>query len=137
MNILRSMVIPDSYRTLANNIADMFAGSPQNMWNFPLSSTGQMPVTHWIAAGPVSAAYEQVAPWQIWKQDQEGQWTIIDSYAGQPEQVWAACQTADPPVETTLKDISDLFSAADVTDQDPWLVMSRLNLKPCIVEDTL
>ena len=134
MAIMRSMVIPDAYRTLANSIADMFAGSPQNMWNFPLSATGQAPVTHWIAAGPVPDAYEQMAPWQVWRQ-QDGQWVMTDSYPGQPDQVWAACQAADPPVVCTLQDVQDLFTAADVTDEDPWTSMGRLGLQPVYTEE--
>ena len=134
MAIMRSMVIPDAYRTLANSIADMFAGSPQNMWNFPLSATGQAPVTHWIAAGPVPDAYEQMAPWQVWQQ-QDGQWVMTDSYPGQPDQVWAACQAADPPVVCTLQDVQDLFTVADVTDEDPWTSMGRLGLQPVYTEE--
>lgn len=134
MAIMRSMVIPDAYRTLANSIADMFAGSPQNMWNFPLSATGQAPATHWIAAGPVPDAYEQMAPWQVWQQ-QDGQWVMTDSYPGQPDQVWAACQAADPPVVCTLQDVQDLFTVADVTDEDPWTSMARLGLQPVYTEE--
>lgn len=134
MAIMRSMVIPDAYRTLANSIADMFAGSPQNMWNFPLSATGQAPVTHWIAAGPVPNEYEVMAPWQVWQQ-QDGQWVMTDSYPGQPDQVWAACQAADPPVVCTLQQVQDLFTAADVTDEDPWTSMGRLGLQPVYTEE--
>ena len=134
MAIMRSMVIPDAYRTLANSIADMFAGSPQNMWSFPLSATGQAPATHWIAAGPVPNEYEVMAPWQVWQQ-QDGQWVMTDSYPGQPDQVWAACQAADPPVVCTLQQVQDLFTAADVTDEDPWTSMARLGLQPVYTEE--
>lgn len=129
MAIMRSMVIPDAYRTLANSIADMFAGSPQNMWNFPLSATGQAPATHWIAAGPVPDAYEQMAPWQVWQQ-QDGQWVMTDSYPGDPITVYHACQAADPPVPCTEAEVEELFVEADVTDQDPWVAMGRLGLQP-------
>lgn len=136
MAIMRSMVIPDAYRTLANSIADMFAGSPQNMWNFPLSATGQAPATHWIAAGPVPNEYEVMAPWQVWQQ-QDGQWVMTDSYAGRPDQVYAACQQpipdTDPPepmVPCTLQEVQDLFTVADMTDQNPWVAMGRLGLQP-------
>ena len=135
MAIMRSMVIPDAYRTLANSIADMFAGSPQNMWNFPLSATGQAPATHWIAAGPVPNEYEVMAPWQVWDVDQDGEWVMTDSYPGQPDQVWAACQAADPPVVCTLQDVQDLFTVADVTDEDPWTSMARLGLQPVYTEE--
>ncbi len=130
MAIMRSMVIPDAYRTLANSIADMFAGSPQNMWNFPLSATGQAPVTHWIAAGPVPNEYEVMAPWQVWDVDQDGEWVMTDSYPGRPDQVYAACQAADPPLQCTEQEVQDLFTVADMTDQDPWVAMGRLGLQP-------
>ena len=135
MAIMRSMVIPDAYRTLANSIADMFAGSPQNMWNFPLSATGQEPVTHWIAAGPVPDQYEVMAPWQTWQVDQDGNWVMTDSYPGDPITVVHACQAADPPVQCTEAEVEDLFNVADVTDQGPWTAMSRLGLKPVYSEE--
>ena len=139
MAIMRSMVIPDAYRTLANSIADMFAGSPQNMWNFPLSATGQAPVTHWIAAGPVPNAYEQMAPWQTWQwqvDDQgQGAWVMTDAYPGDPVTVYEACQAADPPVQCTEAEVEDLFNVADVTDQGPWTAMSRLGLQPVYSEE--
>lgn len=133
MAIMRSMVIPDAYRTLANAIADMFAGSPQNMWNFPLSATGQAPATHWIAAGPVPNEYEVMAPWQVWQQ-QDGQWVMTDSYPGDPITVYHACQAADPPVDCTEQEVEELFIEADVTDQNPWVAMDRLGLQPVQTE---
>lgn len=137
MTIQRTMIIRDADKPLASAIADMFAGSPQNMWNFPLSATGEEPPTHWLAAGIVPDGYAQMAPWQVWQQDQDGQWVMAESYPGQPEVAYAACQEpipdTDPPqprVPCTLEEIESLFASADMTAEDPWTAMARLGLKP-------
>ena len=138
--INRSMIVTDADRELASAIADLFAGSPQHMFGFALSATGEVPVTHWIAAGPVPDGYERLAPWQTWVYETdaqgEGHWVCTERYPGSPKAVYAACQQPiseddpSPRVPCTLKQIEALFAASDMTDQDPWVAMERRGLKP-------
>lgn len=142
------MIIRDADKSLASAIADMFAGSPQNMWSFPLSPTGELPVTHWLASGPVPECYKQTVPWQIWNyvSDDTGievynKWVLTESYPGRPDIIYGACQQPmqvfgsdtevfEPKIFCTFEQIKELFNTVDVTDQNPWLAMDRLGLKP-------
>ena len=140
--INRTLIVPDAQRELATAISDMFAGSPQNIFSFPLSPTGEQPPTHWLGSGPVGDGYEVIAPWQVWQQDQDGQWVMTDSYPGQPDVVYAACQQPiseddpSPRVPCTLAQIEALFAVSDMTEQDPWVAMGRAGLKPVVVPST-
>ena len=130
MDIFRTLIVPADQAPLARSIANMFAGgSDQRMWIVGLSAIGQAPATHYISTGAVPEAYQVMAPWQVWQQ-QDGQWVMTDSYAGRPDQVYAACQAADPPLQCTEQEVQDLFTVADMTDQDPWVAMGRLGLQP-------
>lgn len=142
--ILRTMIVTAADVPLARAIADMYAGSAQNMWITGLSATGLEPATHYISSGIVPEGYQILAPWQTWQWKQEsmetpGQWVKTDSYPGQPDTVYAACQqpkfnpdpeaTPEPQVDCTLADIQGLFERSDITDQNPWVAMGRLGLQ--------
>ena len=144
--INRSMIVTDADKPLASAITDLFAGSPQHMFGFALSATGEAPVTHWIAAGPVPDGYERLAPWQTWVYETdaegEGHWVCTERYPGNPKAVYAACQQPiseddpSPRVPCTLEQIEALFAVSDMTDQDPWVAMGRAGLKPVVVPPT-
>ena len=136
-DVFRTMIITAADAPLVRSIADMFAGSPQHMWQTGLSTDGKAPATHYIATGYVPEGYQVMAPWQEWEQNPEtGEWVMTDSYPGRPDIVWQACQQpipdSDPPqpkVPCTLDDIEVLFASADMTPQDPWVAMGRLGLQ--------
>lgn len=65
-DVFRTMIIPADYVELARAIADMFAGSPQNMWKTGLSENGEAPATHYAEAGHVPSGYQTLAPSQTW-----------------------------------------------------------------------
>ena len=139
--IVRTMIVTDADKPLASAITDLFAGSPQHIFSFPLSATGDAPVTHWLGSGPVPDGYERLAPWQVWVQE-EGEWVCTERYPGSPKAVYAACQQPiseddpSPRVPCTLAQIEALFAVSDMTDQDPWVAMGRCGLKPAPVQST-
>ena len=139
--INRTMIVTDADKPLASAITDLFAGSPQHIFSFPLSATGDAPPTHWLGSGPVPDGYERLAPWQVWVQE-EGKWVCTERYPGNPKAVYAACQQPiseddpSPRVPCTLEQIEALFAASDMTDQDPWVAMGRAGLKPVMVPST-
>ena len=136
-DVFRTMIITAADAPLVRSIADMFAGSPQHMWQTGLSADGKEPATHYIATGYVPEGYQVMAPWQEWEQNPEtGEWVMTFSYPGQPEAVWQACQQpipdSDPPqpaVPCTLKEVEGAFQRSDMTSQDPWVAMGRLGLQ--------
>jgi hypothetical protein len=136
-DVFRTMIITAADAQLVRAIADMFAGSPQHMWQTGLSTDGKAPATHYIATGYVPEGYQAMAPWQEWKQNPEtGQWVMVDSYPGRPDIVFGACQQpipdSDPPqpkVPCTLAQVEGAFQRSDMTSQDPWVALGRLGLQ--------
>jgi len=136
-DVFRTMIITAADAQLVRAIADMFAGSPQHMWQTGLSADGKAPATHYIATGYVPEGYQVMAPWQEWEQNPEtGQWVMTFSYPGRPDIVWQACQQpipdSDPPqpkVPCTLAQVEGAFQRSDMTSQDPWVAMGRLGLQ--------
>jgi hypothetical protein len=134
------MIITAADAPLIRNIADMFAGSPQHMWQTGLSADGKAPATHYIATGYVPEGYQVMAPWQEWEwqqpdPDQPGAWVMTFSYPGRPDIVWQACQQPiseddpSPRVPCTLAQVEGAFQRSDMTSQDPWVAMGRLGLQ--------
>lgn len=136
-DVFRTMIITAADAPLVRSIADMFAGSPQHMWQTGLSADGKAPATHYIATGYVPEGYQVMAPWQEWEQNPEtGEWVMTFSYAGRPDIVWHACQQpipdSDPPqpkVPCTLAQVEGAFQRSDMTSQDPWVALGRLGLQ--------
>ena len=139
-DVYRCMIITAADAPLIRDIADMFAGSPQHMWQTGLSADGKAPATHYIATGYVPEGYQVMAPWQEWEwqqpdPDQPGAWVMTFSYPGRPDIVWQACQQPiseddpSPRVPCTLAQVEGAFLRSDMTSQDPWVAMGRLGLQ--------
>ena len=136
-DVYRCMIITAADAPLIRDIADMFAGSPQHMWQTGLSADGKAPATPYIATGYVPEGYQAMAPWQKWEQNPEtGEWVMTFSYPGRPDIVWQACQQpipdSDPPqpkVPCTLEEVEMAFTRSDMTSQDPWVALGRLGLQ--------
>ena len=139
-DVFRTMILVAADAPLVRSIADMFAGSPQHMWQTGLSADGKEPATHYIATGYVPEGYQVMAPWQEWEwqqpdPDQPGAWVMTFSYPGRPDIVWQACQQPiseddpSPRVPCTLAQVKGAFQRSDMTSQDPWVAMGRLGLQ--------
>ena len=139
-DVYRCMIITAADAPLVRSIADMFAGSPQHMWQTGLSADGRSPATHYIATGYVPEGYQVMAPWQDWEwqqpdPDQPGAWVMTFSYPGRPDIVWQACQQPiseddpSPRVPCTLEEVEMAFTRSDMTSQDPFVAMGRLGLQ--------
>ena len=135
-DVFRTMILDAADAPLVRSIADMFAGSPQHMWQTGLSADGRSPATHYIATGYVPEGYQVMAPWQEWEQNPEtGEWVMTFSYPGRPDIVWQACQQPiseddpSPRVPCTLEEVEMAFTRSDMTSQDPWVAMGRLGLQ--------
>jgi len=118
-------------RTIAEGISPV---SGAGMWNVPVSPTGQAPATHYWDAGSIGPEWEVLMPLQTWTRDENGDWVLADSYAGDPVALYAACQQYG--VQVTQQQIADLFNNSDVTVQEPAEALSRLGLKLVSTGDT-
>lgn len=118
----RALVVPDAQVTYARELTAAVAGpAGAGMFTAALSPTGQEPATHWISAGMIADEFAALLPLTTYPPDAEPIHT-----PGQPDTV-AAIATANG-YPTTTEQVQALFTAADVTEQDPQVVMARLGL---------
>jgi len=121
----------DIARAIAVGISPV-AGA--NMWLGKHSPTGQEPATHYADSGYIGPEWEVLMPLQTWTRDENGNWVLADSYAGDPVALYAACQQYG--VQVTQQQIDDLFAHSDVTTQEPQEALARLGLKLVSTGDT-
>ena len=127
-DIFRTMVVTASNVALARGIAvGISPVAGDRMWNVPVSPTGQAPATHYWDSGYIGPEWEVLMPLQTYARDSNGDWVLADSYPGQPQELFAACQQYG--VQVTQQQIDDLFATSDVTTQEPAEALARLGLK--------
>lgn len=126
MDIFRTLICPAANVDLARAIATSFGPGGVGMWTTPLSASGSDPATHYISSGYVPPEYGYLVPLQVWSQDQNGNWVLVESEPGDPVAVYTAATAQG--VVCTQDDVDALFAAADVTEQEPFVAMGRLGL---------
>lgn len=59
----RTLIVQDSDVEFARLLTATIAGSSgDGMWNTPLSETGNLPATHWISSGLITAEFAELLP---------------------------------------------------------------------------
>jgi hypothetical protein len=122
----RTIIIPAATAPAARALAAALDPAGIGMWITGLSPTGAAPATHFISTGMLGTAFVDLLPLQ----DPETGETLSP---GQPDYVAEAAAQAG--VKRSKKQVKALFSAADVTTQEPHAAMARLDLK-MVTEDT-
>jgi hypothetical protein len=126
MDIFRTLILPANVTPLAQEIAATLSPGGVGMWTTDLSATGSEPATHYISTGFIPPDFAHMVPEQFWIQDEEGAWIQTGSEPGNPVAVYEACVAAGMTV--TLEQIEAIFAVADVTEQEPFVAMSRLGV---------
>ncbi len=126
MDEFRTLILPANVTPLAQEIAATLSPGGANMWTTGLSATGAEPATHFISTGFIPPEFAHMVPEQFWEQDETGAWVQTGSEPGNPVAVYEACTAAGMTV--TLEQVEAIFAVADVTEQEPFVAMSRLGL---------
>lgn len=126
LDIFRTLIVPTTQAQLARDIAAALDPSGAGMWTTALSPTGVNPATHYISSGYIPPAWQVMVPTQFWQYDGT-QWVKTGETTGDPVLVWQQATAAG--LSVTQSEIDDLFAVADVTEQNPWTAMLRLNLQ--------
>lgn len=126
MDIFRTLIVPAANVSLARDIAASFGPGGEGMFTTPLSASGIDPATHYISTGYVPPEYGYLVPLQVWALNEEGNWVLVESEPGDPVAVYTAATAQG--VVCTQADVDALFAAADVTEQEPFTAMGRLDL---------
>lgn len=123
----RTFIIPASAQRNAQALCKGLAGAAgDGMFVTGLSATGKAPATHYISSGVISADMAALLPCKTVTTDKDGK-DVVTTTPGMPEAVPALATKAG--ISTTKAKITALYSAIDVSDQDPRAAVARLGLK--------
>ena len=124
----RTMIVTAADAPLARSIAvTLSPEGGKQMWIAGLSADGSEPATHFVSTGAISPEFAVLMPSQTWEQDENGTWTMTDSVPGDAAMLHGLCVAAVMTV--TLQDIEAVFTASDVTEQEPGVALTRLGLQ--------
>ena len=127
MTIDRCIIIPASAQAKAQDLCAGLAGQAgSGMFITGLSASGNAPATHYISSGPISDEMAALLPCKSVTVDAQGNQQITTT-PGMPEAVPALAAKAG--ITTTKAQITALYAAIDVSDQEPFAAMARLGLK--------
>jgi len=123
----RTLIVTTADAPLARSIAvTLSPEGGKQMWIAGLSADGSEPATHFVSTGAISPEFAVLMPSQTWEQDENGTWTMTDSVPGDAAMLHGLCVAAGMTV--TLQDIEAVFTASDVTEQEPGVALTRLGL---------
>jgi hypothetical protein len=123
----RTAIVPSANAEFARSLVAALSPGGSGMFTTPLSASGLDPATHYISTGYISSQLVSLMPLQTWEQDEEGNWTMTASTPGDAATVRAAAMAQG--FTCTLAEVQALFTAADGTDQQPFVAMGRLGLQ--------
>lgn len=125
-DIFRTLIVPDSFVALARRIAASFGPDGEGMWTTPLAPPDTNTPTHYISSGYIPEEFVNMMPSKDWSLNEDGEWIVTSSTVGNPVLIYTL--VTENGVECTQEDIDALFSFCDITAQEPFTAMSRLNL---------
>ena len=129
----RTLIVTAADAPLAREIAvTLSPEGGKNMWLAGLSADGSEPATHFVSTGAISPEFAVLMPSQTWEwvtdeNGENGTWTMTDSVQGDAAMLHGLCVAAGMTV--TLQDIEAVFTASDVTEQEPGVALTRLGLQ--------
>ena len=127
MTVDRCIIIPASAQAKAQALCAGLAGQAgAGMFVVGLSASGNAPATHYISSGPISDEMAALLPCKSITTDAQGNQQTTTTL-GHPELVPALAAKAG--ITATKTQITALYAAIDVSDQDPFAALDRLDLK--------
>ena len=123
----RTIIVPKAKQALSQSLcAGLSPNGGAGMFIVGLSASGNAPATHYISAGPISSDMAALLPCKFVTNDAQGNQQITTTL-GHPELVPALATEAG--ITVTRAQIDALYAAIDVSDQDPFAALDRLDLK--------
>ena len=120
----RTIVVPAAFQQLAQALCAAAAegDAGKDMFTTPLSADGTEPASHYISSGPIATEFGDLLPLTTF--DEEGGPTI------RPGDVATVEAIADQAgITLPAGTIAALFNAIDVTEQEPFTAMARLDVQ--------
>lgn len=111
----RTIIVSSLILDKVKQLTSLIAGEEQalNMWNTPLSPTGETPATHFISSWIINEEFALLLPlYSLWEKVYEGQAKAIANAS------WAK-----------EEDIEAMFWLMDISEEEPLVAIERLGLK--------
>ena len=123
----RTIIVPKAKQALSQSLCAGLAGNAgAGMFITGLSASGNAPATHYVSSGPISDEMAALLPCKSVTTGAEGNQQITTT-PGMPEAVPALAAKAG--ITATKAQITALYAAIDVSDQEPFAAMARLGLQ--------
>lgn len=128
--IYRNMIVANNHIELARNICSTLApNGGANMFTTPLEDSSNT-ITHWISSGFIDEQFANLMPLIQWDYNvDDSSYTKQVLSNGSSNTIQYLCSQAESPLETSIDDIELLFASSDVTTEEPFSAINRLNLK--------
>lgn len=107
MDIFKTLIVQANQVELAREVGASYGAGGEGMFVTPLSATGNYPATHYISTGMIGLEFA----------------SMLESAQGLVE---GAGQLG---VSIDLATAEYLLSNADISDEEPFVAMTRVNLK--------
>ena len=121
-----TIILPAAAQALAQGLCVAAAGEAgAGMFTTGLSPTGEAPATHFISSGAIEAKFAAILP--IGTVTMVDEVTTVERSAGDIDAVLGLA--ADAGVAVDMDTVGGLFAALDVTTQEPFIAMERLDLR--------
>lgn len=120
----RTIIVPAAFQQLAQGLCEAAAegDAGKGMFTTGLSPTGELPATHYISSGPIAAEFGNLLPLTTF--DEDG---VPTTRPGDVATVEAIASQAG--INLPEGTIAALFSAIEVTEQEPFAAMARLGVQ--------
>lgn len=116
----RTLIVPTDYRELASSLAFALGGTAgEDMFTTGLSASGESPATHYVSTGYIGAEFASMLP-------------LYDPATGERTDgnpVLVTQLANDAGLTVTEQQVQDLFTASDITEQEPFAAFARLDLQ--------
>lgn len=128
--IHRVLIVPAAFQTLAQGLCEAMAegDAGKGMFATALSADGQEPVTHYISSGGLAQEFADILPLTtVTPATEPGEPDVITTRPGNVAVV--ETRAAQAGITLPAGTIAALFSAIDVSEQEPFAAMARLGIK--------
>ena len=126
----RAMIVPAAFQALAQGLCEAMAerDAGKGMFTTGLSPNGEAPATHYISSGGIAPEFADILPLTtVTPTTEPGEPDVITTQPGNVSVV--ETMAAQAGITLPAGTIAALFSAIDVSDQEPFVAMARLGLQ--------